>query len=80
MAAGAFRFTQLTLGADITPENAPSLAAPIPIVVHIVGATLYSVLGAFQLVPSLRQRRPGWHRAAGRLLIPAGLAGDPFAR
>ena len=36
--------TQLTVGADITPENARFFAAPIPIVVHIVGATLYSVL------------------------------------
>src|SRR5882762_8625177 len=59
VAAGAFRLTQLTVGADITPENARFFAAPIPIVVHIVGATLYSVLGAFQFVPNLRQRRPG---------------------
>jgi hypothetical protein len=74
VAAGAFRLTQLTVGADITTENARFFAAPIPIVAHIVGATLYSVLGAFQFVPSLRRRRPGWHRVAGRLLVPAGLA------
>jgi uncharacterized membrane protein len=74
VAAGAFRLTQLTVGADITPENARFFAAPIPIVVHVVGATLYSLLGAFQFVPSLRRRRFGWHRAAGRVLIPAGLA------
>jgi uncharacterized membrane protein YozB (DUF420 family) len=72
--AGAFRVTQLSVGAEITPENARFFASPIPVVVHIVGATLYSMLGAFQFVPSLRRRRARWHRAAGRLLVPAGLA------
>jgi predicted membrane protein DUF2306 len=41
-------------------------------VAHIVSVTMYSLLGAFQFVPSLRRRR-GWHRIAGRILIPAGL-------
>ena len=41
---------------------------------HVVGATTYCVLGAFQLVPSLRRSRPRWHRLAGRVLVPAGLA------
>jgi hypothetical protein len=34
---------------------------------------LYSLLGAIQFVPSLRSRKVGWHRRAGRLLIPSGL-------
>ena len=42
--------------------------------VHIVGASLYCLLGAFQFARGFRRRRPGWHRAAGRLLIPLGLA------
>jgi hypothetical protein len=66
--------TQLTLGAEITHENERFFASPIPVAVHIIGATLYSVLGAFQFVPSLRRRRRRWHRTAGRLLVPAGLA------
>jgi uncharacterized membrane protein len=74
VAAGAFRLTQLTLGGEITSENARFFAAPMPVVVHIVGATLYSVLGALQFVPSFRRRRPRWHRLAGRLLVPAGFA------
>jgi hypothetical protein len=28
----------------------------------------------FQFVAGFRRRRPGWHRAAGRLLVPCGLA------
>ena len=46
---------------------------PLPVVVHIVGAGVYALLGAFQFAPAFRRRRPGWHRAAGRLLVPCGL-------
>ncbi|MEV7970783.1 DUF2306 domain-containing protein [Sphaerisporangium sp. NPDC088356] len=74
MAFGAFRVAQLTGGAEVTPENARFFAAPLPVVLHIFSVSLYSVLGAFQFVPGFRRRRPGWHRAAGWLLIPCGLA------
>lgn len=72
--AGAARLVELTGGADVTPDNARFFAAPIPVMVHIVSVTIYSILGAFQFVPGLRRRRPGWHRGAGRLLVPSGLA------
>ncbi|NKX55552.1 DUF2306 domain-containing protein [Arthrobacter sp. E918] len=70
---GSLRLAELAGGADVTPENARFFASPVPVVAHIVSVTVYSVLGAFQFVPSLRGRR-GWHRVAGRILIPAGLA------
>lgn len=70
--AGAARLTELTGGAAITPQNARFFASPVPVVVHIVSVTIYSLLGAFQFVPGLRGRR-GWHRIAGSVLIPAGL-------
>jgi len=73
IAAGAVRLTQLAGGAAITPENARFFASPIPVVVHIVSVSLFAILGAFQFVPSLRQRRNRWHRIAGRILIPCGL-------
>jgi uncharacterized membrane protein len=63
----------LTVGAEITPENARFLASPIPVVLHIVGAAVYIVLGAFQFLPSIRRNNPGWHRRAGRLLVVSGL-------
>lgn len=72
-AAGAFRLTQLAGGAEITPANARFFASPLPVVVHIFSVSVYAIGGAFQFVPSLRRRRHGWHRAAGRLLIPCGL-------
>lgn len=71
--AGAVRMAELTSGAEVTPENARFFAAPVPVLLHIVGATLFCVLGAFQFVPGLRRRGRGWHRTAGRLLVPAGL-------
>lgn len=74
LAGGAFRLTQLTGGAAITPGNARFFAAPLPVLVHIVSVSLYAILGAFQFVPSLRQRRNRWHRIAGWILIPCGLA------
>ncbi|MBB5953976.1 putative membrane protein [Saccharothrix tamanrassetensis] len=72
--AGAVRLTELAGGAEVTSENARFLAAPLPVVVHIVCAVLYCVAGAFQFAPGFRRRRPGRHRALGRLLVPAGLA------
>src|SRR5688572_21369629 len=35
--------------------------------------TALIVLSAFQFAPGSRRRRPGWHRVAGRLLVPCGL-------
>lgn len=71
--AGAFRIVELSSGAEITTNNARFFADPIPVAAHIISVTLYSLLGAIQFVPSLRNRKVGWHRNAGRLLIPSGL-------
>ncbi|MFG3437362.1 DUF2306 domain-containing protein [Nonomuraea sp. NPDC047897] len=71
--AGGLRLAELTGGAAATPDNARFLAAPVPIVLHIIGVSAYTVLGAFQFVPRLRRGQPGWHRVAGRLLVPCGL-------
>jgi len=73
LAGGAFRLTQLTGGAAITPANARFFASPLPVLVHIVSVSVYAILGAFQFVPRLRQRRNRWHRIAGWILIPCGL-------
>src|SRR6266508_3831214 len=73
LAVGALRLTQLAGGAAITPANARFFASPLPIVLHIVSAGVYAMGGAFQFVTGFRRRRPGWHRAAGRLLVVCGL-------
>ena len=71
--AGSVRLTELMGGAEITANNARFFASPIPVTVHIVSVTVYSLLGALQFVPSLRRGRPSWHRIAGRILVPAGV-------
>jgi uncharacterized membrane protein len=71
--AGAVRLNELMGSPEITANNARFVASPLPVTVHIVSVTLYSLLGAFQFVPSLRRGRPGWHRIAGRILVPAGV-------
>ena len=71
--AGALRVTELVGGAEITPENARAFAMPVPVLAHIIGATLFCVVGAFQFLPGLRRGRRSWHRRAGVVLIPAGM-------
>jgi hypothetical protein len=74
LAGGAFRLSQLSSGAEITPDNARFFASPLPVVLHIVGAGVYALLGAFQFVSRLWRRGTGWHRWVGRLLlVPCGL-------
>lgn len=70
--AGAARLTEVTglSGAPVaTGQNDRFLDSPVPVLTHIVSATVFSLVGAFQF----GRRRGAWHRAAGRILIPAGL-------
>ncbi|MCW4386090.1 DUF2306 domain-containing protein [Salinibacterium sp. SYSU T00001] len=69
--AGSVRVGELAGSAEVTAANARFFDSPVPVVSHIIGATLYSLLGAFQFSASLRRGR--WHRVAGLVLIPAGL-------
>ena len=71
--AGAFRLNQLASGAQITPANARFFAMPLPVIVHIMGASLFAVLGAFQFSAAFQRRWRGWHRVAGRLVVICGL-------
>ncbi|MBO9608657.1 MAG: DUF2306 domain-containing protein [Paenibacillaceae bacterium] len=57
----------------MTPANARFFETPLPVVLHILSASVYAILGAFQFAPGFRQRKPGWHREAGRVLIISGL-------
>jgi uncharacterized membrane protein len=69
--ASSARLVELTGGPVLLPaRHDPS---PIPLVVHLASVIVYAVLGAFQFSSSLRRRRVGWHRAAGRLVVLAGL-------
>jgi uncharacterized membrane protein len=71
--AGSVRLTELASTPAVTADNARFVGAPVPVVLHIVGATLFCLLGAWQFAAVLRQRRPGLHRAMGRVVVPAGI-------
>jgi uncharacterized membrane protein len=72
--AGIARLAQLAGGAPITPENARFFAMPLPVVIHILAVIPFSIFGALQFVPKLRRKGASWHRVAGRLLAPLGMA------
>ena len=73
--AGAARLSELASGAKVTPDNARFFASPLPVVIHIVSVTLYSLLGALQFAPGFRRRNSRWHRFVGKwILVPCGLA------
>jgi uncharacterized membrane protein len=71
--AGTARLVELAGGPAMIPTDARFTASPLPVVLHIVCAATYALLGALQFAPRFRNRRPGWHRAAGRVLVVAGL-------
>ena len=70
--SGSLRLTQLGGGPELIPEAARFTGSPIPVILHIVAATVFSIVGAFQFLPALRRGKRSWHVLAGRVLVPAG--------
>lgn len=70
--AGLARLIQIVQG-SVPLEDVRFLRSPTPAVLHIVSASIYSVLGIFQFLPSIRKQRSPWHSRLGKLLIPLGL-------
>ena len=71
--AGAFRLSQLSGMSDAMPVNPRFTPMPLPVVLHIVNATVFAILGPLQFAAGVRRRWPAWHRVAGRLLVACGL-------
>jgi uncharacterized membrane protein len=72
--SGSLRLIEAAGGPQLMPVNPRIDASPAPLVVHVLAAAIYAVLGAFQFPARLRRRHPGWHRRSGRILVGAGLA------
>ena len=72
--SGSLRLVELAGGDQLLPANSRITASPVPVVMHILCAVAYAILGAFQFSGALRRRWPGWHRVAGRVLVVLGLA------
>ena len=70
--ANALRRVALAAGASDSSAGDGG-GMPLPVVLHVVGATAFVVLGALQFSAGFRRRRPSWHRIAGRVAILAAL-------
>lgn len=73
LTAGTLRLVQLFGGPAVLPADDRFASQPAPLVVHIVGATIYALVGGMQLVPAFRRSHLTWHRRAGRVVAVAGL-------
>lgn len=73
LTAGTLRLVQLAGGPEVLPADNRFTGVPLALVVHIVGAAAYALVGVLQLVPRFRRRHLTWHRRAGRALAVAGL-------
>ena len=71
--SGALRLVEVAGGPAVMPANHRYGDFPLPLVLHIVGATVFVLAGILQFLPRFRRRHPVWHRRAGRVLVPAGL-------
>lgn len=71
--AGMLRLVQIAGGPDLMPADDRFTGFPVALVVHIIGATMYALIGVLQFLPSFRRHHMTWHRRAGRVLAAAGL-------
>lgn len=71
--AGTARLAELAGNPEVTAANERFVAMPLPVVLHLLGAIPFGILGAFQFSAELRRRYRGWHRKAGRVLVALGL-------
>lgn len=72
-AGGVVRLASFSGSAAAAPGDERFLDAPAPVLIHVISATLFCLLGAFQFSAGVRLRWPEWHRRAGRLLALCGL-------
>ena len=71
LTAGTLRLIQLAGGPAVIPVDHRFASFPVPLVVHVVGATTYALVAILQFLPRLGRRHPAWHRRAGRVLAVA---------
>jgi uncharacterized membrane protein len=71
--AGSLRLIDLATGSTVMPLNPRFSATPLPVVIHILSAMVFALLGAFQFSTRWRRRHRAWHRRAGRIVMVAGL-------
>ena len=70
--AGSAGLVEVGSNAAVTPAHARFMDSPLPVLIHIPTAIVYSILGALQFSPAFRRNNRPWHRAAGKLLLVCG--------
>ena len=73
LVSGSLRLLEVAGGPAVLPMNPRTAASPVALVLHVVGAAVFGVVGGFQFSARLRRRHRDWHRRAGRVLVGAGL-------
>lgn len=71
--AGVTRLVELAGGPKSLPPKPHVTDSPLPLIVHIVAAVAYAVLGAFQYLPARSRRLRVWHRVDGRVVVLLGV-------
>lgn len=70
---GIIRLHIIASGGPATPENERFLKMPTPAVIHITASIIFGLVGAFQFVPTFRNKNKKWHRVSGLILVILGL-------
>ena len=73
MTGGTLRLVEIAGGPQLLPVNPRIAESPAPLVIHVVTAAVFALVGAFQFPARIRRTHRAWHRRAGRVLVPAGL-------
>ena len=73
IAAGIARLVGLASNTEFNGDSARFFAAPVPVILHIISASIFSVLGALQFSTGLRHRSSQFHKVSGRIVVPSGV-------
>lgn len=74
---GVARVKHLAGSKAVGADDERFFAAPTPVMIHVVAATVYALLGAFQFSTRIRLRWRNWHRRAGVLLLGCSRIAHP---
>ena len=70
---GTVRVFEIVGSPAVLPVNPRISNDPLPALLHVFGAVPFCILGAFQLLPSIRQHTPEKHRFNGRIVALTGI-------
>jgi hypothetical protein len=65
------RFADVGAPPEMLADTSRFFVMPVPVVLHIVSACLFTLVGALQFSTTLR--RSPWHRLSGRVMVVAGI-------